>query len=133
MGLEVMPMVDGAPLSELVSRFEELQHFEPAGGYGGLIPEWFHYGPIGRYLMGQIESDSMWTRMDGVYVLGCQCGEVGCWPLVCRIEADGDSIRWHRFRQPHRPDRDYGGFGPFVFHAEQYREAVAAVAARLSV
>jgi hypothetical protein len=34
-------------------------------------------------------------------------------------QGTGDS-----FRQPHRPDWDYSGFGPFVFDRAQYDEAL---------
>jgi hypothetical protein len=73
------------PLPEMIASFEREHHFEPAGGYGGLIPEWFKYGPLDRYFLGDFDRDSYFARMDRVYLLGCQCGEVGCWPLIARI------------------------------------------------
>ena len=66
---------------------------------------------------------SVWQEMGGIYVLGCDCGEAGCWPLLCRVRLAGDTVIWDQFRQPHRPTRDYTQFGPFVFDAEQYRTA----------
>ena len=42
-----------------------------------------------------------------------------------RPEIDGDQVSWHSFRQPHRPDRDYSGFGPFRFDAAAYRAALS--------
>ena len=44
--LSITPVVDGTLLSEIVAAFEREQHFEPAGGYGGLIPEWFRFGAL---------------------------------------------------------------------------------------
>jgi hypothetical protein len=123
--LSITPVIDGTPLPEIVAAFEHEQHFEPAGGYSGLIPEWFKYGPLDKYFLGDFENDSYFARMNRVYLLGCQCGEVGCWPLIARIRTEGDSVVWDSFEQPHRRDRDYSGFGPFVFDAEQYREAIA--------
>jgi len=123
----VMPLVDGTLLSEMIAAFEREQHFEPAGGYGGLIPEWFKYGPLDRYFLGDFESDSYFARMGRVYLLGCQCGEVGCWPLLARIRVGDESVTWDSFQQPHRKERDYSGFGSVVFDAQQYREAVAAL------
>jgi hypothetical protein len=125
--LSITPVVDGTPLPEIVAAFERDEHFEPAGGYGGLIPEWFKYGALDKYFLGDFEKDSYFARMNRVYLLGCQCGEVGCWPLLARIRAEGESVVWDSFEQPHRKDRDYSGFGPFIFDAEQYREAVAAL------
>jgi hypothetical protein len=121
----VMPVVDEILLSEMISAFEREQHFEPAGGYGGLIPEWFKHGALDRYFLGDFEKDSYFARLERVYVLGCQCGEVGCWPLLARITVGEESVTWDSFQQPHRKERDYSGFGPLVFDAQQYREAVA--------
>jgi hypothetical protein len=125
--LAVTPVVDGIPLSEMIAAFEREQHFEPAGGYGGLIPEWFKYGPLERYFLGDFDKDSYFAPMDRVYLLGCHCGEVGCWPLMARIRANDESVTWDSFQQPHRKERDYTGFGSLVFDVEQYRETVAAL------
>jgi hypothetical protein len=118
----VTPSVDGSSLSEMVTVFEQQQGFEPAGSYGGLIPDWFNYGRLDQYFLGRGES-SFWAQ--GVYLLGCECGEVGCWPLQCQIRIDGNDVVWEQFSQPYRPERDYSSFGPFVFDGEQYRKAVA--------
>jgi hypothetical protein len=123
----VTPVVSGTPLPEMIAAFEREQHFEPAGGYGGLIPEWFEYGPLDRYFLGSFEKASYFARMGCVYLLGCECGEVGCWPLTACIRAGDESVTWDFFQQPHRKERDYAGLGSFVFDAKQYREAVAAL------
>jgi hypothetical protein len=63
--------------------------------------------------------------MKRIYLLGCgSCGEVGCWPLLARVEMGVEEVWWDSFEQPFRRQRDYSGFGPFVFAAKQYREAV---------
>jgi hypothetical protein len=123
----ITPAVNGTSLTDLISSFEREHHFDPSGGYGGLIPQWFEYGPLDRYFLGDFEQNSYFAKMGAVYLLGCQCGEVGCWPLMARIRAEGESVVWDSFEQPHRKDRDYSGFGPFVFDEEQYRGAVAAI------
>ena len=125
--LAVTPVVDGTPFPEMIESFEREHHFEPVGGYGGLIPERFKFGPLDRYFLGDFEKESYFARMDRVYLLGCQCGEVGCWPLTARIIARDEFVTWDCFQQPHRKERDYAGLGTFVFEAEQYREAVAAL------
>jgi hypothetical protein len=30
-------------------------------------------------------------------LLGCDCGEVGCWPLEARIIADAETVIWTGF------------------------------------
>ena len=125
----VEPVVNDTPLLKLTSNFEREQNFDVAGSYGGLIPEWFDYGPLDLYFLGDHSADSYFAGRAGIYVLACQCGEVGCWPLECRVRIEGDTVVWERFRQPFRPKRDYSPFGPFVFDASQYRHAVAALSA----
>lgn len=90
----VTPVLNGVPLIELVSRFEGEQRFQPAGGYGGLIPEFFNYGSLSSYFLADFGEDSYFRRLRGIYVLGCQCGEVGCWPLIARVGSDKKSIIW---------------------------------------
>jgi len=102
------------------------------GGYGGLIPQWFKYGPLERYFLADFEPNSYFAKMGIVYLFGGECGEVGCWPLTARISAGGESVTWDSFQQPHRSERDYSSFGPFVFEADQYRKAVAMLCAEFS-
>ena len=128
----VVPVIDGTPLTELISVFEGDRRYEPVGGYGGLVPAFFDYGPLDRYLMGHFHPDSNWARMGGIYVLGCDCGEVGCWPLLCRVWQDDDVMIWEQFRQPHRPEPDYSQFGPFTFDREQYGSALQTLQAQYS-
>ena len=95
--LSLTPVLNGTPLSELTLSFEREHAFEPAGGYGGLVPGWFSYGPLERYFLGE-SADEYFAK--GCYLLGCgDCGEVGCWPLQGRIRAKGDIVIWDSFSQ----------------------------------
>jgi hypothetical protein len=125
-------VVNGLSLSQAVLRFEQERRFLPAGGYGGLIPSWFNYDPLTNYFLGNFEPSSYFSAMARIYVLGCECGEVGCWPLVCKVNPMRDKIVWDSFQQPHRPERDYSTFGPFEFCEPQYRGAVADLERELS-
>jgi hypothetical protein len=62
-------------------------------------------------------------------LLGCECGEVGCWPLEARISRQGDTVVWSDFRQPYRENWDFSALGPFVFPAARYDAALAAITA----
>jgi len=65
-----------------------------------------------------------------VQVLGCECGEPGCWPLVCSITSEGDTIVWSGFSQPHRRSGSaagewrHDGLGPFRFDRSDYERAL---------
>ena len=59
------------------------------------------------------------------YVLMCECGEPGCWPLAARVTLSDQTVTWADFRQPHRPQWSYEGLGPFVFERGQYESALA--------
>src|SRR5687767_544224 len=62
-----------------------------AGAYAGLWPE-------------------LWADLPEQYgdgraaVLGCECGEPGCWPLRARITVAEYTVTWDDFVQPYRPD-----------------------------
>jgi hypothetical protein len=121
--VEVVPSVDGRPLVELIAAFEVRQGWAPAGGYGGLFPGVFRLGPAVAYWLGTHPGGSR------VIALGCECGELACWPLAVEVMTTAETVAWQNFEQPNRPERDYSGFGPFVFDREQYENAVATVEA----
>ncbi|MFC4335620.1 hypothetical protein [Salininema proteolyticum] len=117
---EVVPLIDGTPLTELVDAYEMSRSMRSAGNvYGGLIPAYFRYGPMDEHFLGEGFRSSA-----GTYLLGCECGEVGCRPLLGRISLKSAEVFWTDFVQPHRPERDYSGFGPFAFSRRQYRSAL---------
>lgn len=120
------PVLSGTPLPQLIALFEKEKAFEPSGGYAGIVPKNLRYGPLDRYFMG-LSDDPLFAK--DLYLLGCTCGEVGCWPLRGRISKRGNIMVWDSFRQPHRPQRDYSEFGPFVFEVEPYERAVRDAAA----
>ena len=123
---EVVPVIDGVPLTERVVRYESESRMEPTGEdqYGGLIPAFSGFEPAADHYLGRSLPDG-----DGkVVLLGCSCGEWGCWPLLARVVVGDDAVEWRDFEQPHRPVRDYAGFGPFVFERRAYEAAVSDVA-----
>jgi hypothetical protein len=89
----IIPCIDGVLLPSLVEKFE-LHHgmTDPAGGYGGLIPEYFRYGPIAKYFLGESADPLFSSRPERIYLLGCQCGEVGCWPRTARVTTRGQKV-----------------------------------------
>jgi hypothetical protein len=65
------------------------------------------------------------NKDEEIYALGCECGEVGCWPLMTSVTRLGTSYQWSAFHQPYRPQRSYEGFGPFTFEQHQYEKRAA--------
>lgn len=126
---EIVPMVNGCSLIDLVADFETSRGWELAGDYSGLVPASFRFGDLTRYYLGR--AARQWPEPGRAWLLGCDCGEVGCWPLDARIEVTDDLVMWQDFQQPHRPERDYRSFGPFVFGRKEYDRAVADAVAAL--
>jgi hypothetical protein len=121
----ITPAIDGIALTALVTDFEHANGYsDPAGGYGGIIPAYFSYGPLDCYFRGKGGNQGESDRDSEIYVLACDCGEVGCWPLMASVVATERGYRWEGFRQPHRPNRDYSAFGPFEFERQQYEHEV---------
>ncbi|MFG3350159.1 hypothetical protein ACGF1Z_34490 [Streptomyces sp. NPDC048018] len=82
--LVVVPHIDGAPLTELIDEYEIAAGMQPAGdAYGGLIPEFFRFGPMQDHFLG-LSTSAMGPKIP---VLGCECGEWGAgrsWPASPR-------------------------------------------------
>jgi hypothetical protein len=49
--MRVVPVVDHDDLTDLVADYEVAQGHEPSGGYGGIVPAWFRYGPLVSYYL----------------------------------------------------------------------------------
>lgn len=92
-----------------------------AGSYVGLPPK-RSFCPPHVYSAIYYDHDCL----DGkVAILGCGCGEVGCWPFRVRVTLREDAVIWSDFEQPHRREWRYDELGPFVFDRTQYLSALS--------
>ncbi|GAA4238338.1 hypothetical protein GCM10022254_53870 [Actinomadura meridiana] len=126
---EIVPILDGRSLLDLIDRFEIDSGMKPAGGaYGGLIPAYLRHKSFDEHFLGApFPGLSPKTA-----VLSCECGEVGCWPLMTRIIPTGSLVVWDAFEQIYRETRDYTKFGPFLFDRTQYDQALQALCAQIT-
>ncbi|NGM50428.1 hypothetical protein G5B46_12485 [Caulobacter sp. 602-2] len=118
----VVPWIDGVSLIDFVAAFEREQGFDKLSSEerGGLIPEYFRFGPLDRHYLGRGD----WpTGDDGTVLLGCQCGEWACDPFYARIEVEGDVVRWSAFGR-YAGDEGYAGLAPIAFARDAYEEAL---------
>jgi hypothetical protein len=72
-----------------------------------------------------------WTG-DRVPVLEYPCGEIGCWPFLVRVKADGELIIWDSFMQPHRSEHkppiwNYEALQPLHFDKRQYESELSRI------
>jgi hypothetical protein len=126
--------VDGRDLADVIAEVERPHaeaegHPGMEGGYSGLPPSWLDEGLRAHYLGGP-ESHLASGPRDKTVLIGCPCGEPGCWPLMAQVEVTGQEVRWSDFEQPHRRGRwSYDDFGPLVFDRRQYEAALDAAGA----
>jgi len=50
--LAIVPVLNGLRLTELIEDVEQHHFYEPSGGYAGLVPSHFDFGPLDDYFMG---------------------------------------------------------------------------------
>jgi hypothetical protein len=129
----VEPVVDGRSFKNLLAEIEgpfAAAEGSPqlAGKYEGL---WVNYvAPPSRHFLGE-PSHPVYTVDGKTTILDCECGQPGCWPLLCNIAATADQVVWSDFEQPHRRGRHeqrawvYSAFGPFVFVRAEIESALA--------
>lgn len=126
-GTEVRILVNGERL-EVLAREVEL---ESAAAEGNLKLAG-SYAPL---TLSDIRSDrrhflaapvAQWFEDGDTVLMGCPCGEWGCWPLTARVDVEPSTVRWHGFRNGHR-DWDLGALGPFEFDRVQYEAAIAEI------
>ena len=121
----IHPVINDVPLRELAREVEHpaaLADGQPdlAGSYDGLFADDDVRWPSRHYLG---EPALSWFEDGDTVLLGCDCGEWGCWPLTAKVEIVGGVVRWSGFRQGHR-DWDLAALGPFEFDLGQYEEAL---------
>jgi hypothetical protein len=120
----VTPHVDGTSLVELARRVElgpasKSGETGLAGAYAGLVVpadgRWQHW-----YLDDQ---PLAWFGDGDSCLLGCTCGDAGCWPLTATVTLTAHLVTWASFRTGHR-SWDLHALGPFAFDRDQYQTAL---------
>ena len=121
-------LIDDKPLAKIMKAYEmpmatKEGHPDLAGGYHAIEV----LSSLEKYYLGKDKAD--WgDEKNKTALLGCECGAVGCWPLLCKISLQGNEVIWSEFEQPHRDDDwDYSAFEGFVFEKQQYLKAIDAM------
>ena len=70
-----------------------------------------------------------WFGDGDTVLLGCECGEWGCWPLTTSVDVGSSQVVWRGFRQGHR-SWDLSALGPFTFDRSQYESALTSIPLR---
>jgi hypothetical protein len=128
--------VNGRPLVELVGEVERpFAEREGSPGIAGAYAplELRVFESVGDHFHGVPGSDLVCGPRDKTVLLGCDCGEPGCWPLMARVEVDPHTVTWDGFTQPHRDERwSYDAMPVLTFEREQYEEALAGLRTALA-
>ncbi|MEC0129145.1 hypothetical protein [Paenibacillus pabuli] len=120
--------INNENLIEIIKRYEV--QFDPkiAGNYDGLNINF--YKDIDEHFFGELNENDLFNYDGKTQILGCDCGEPGCWPLLIKISVSDEIIVWSDFEQPYRNEDSAGGYWdysnlkPFVFHRKQYEEQI---------
>jgi hypothetical protein len=121
--------IDGEPL-EAIARRAELPSARAnrqerlAGAYSGLTRLEAVRLPS-RYFL---SDPALSAGSDETVLLGCDCGDWGCWPLFAKVDVSESTVTWQAFRNGHRPAWDLSGLGPFEFERGQYESALRTTA-----
>ncbi len=121
--------VDGRDLADIVREVElpyaEAEgHRDIAGSYVGLRPGQLS-GPLTAHFMGAAGSDLACGPRSKTVLLGCDCGEAGCWPLMAEVTVDDRTVTWRAFEQPHRRSKwSYEALDELRFDRSDYEAAL---------
>lgn len=118
--------VDGVALEEHARRAElgsarADRQESLAGAYSGLTSLDDVCWPSRHFLGAPVLSA---TGGDETVLLGCDCGDWGCWPLSATVRVAAATVTWREFRNEHRPAWDLSRLGPFQFDRDQYESAL---------
>jgi hypothetical protein len=122
--------IDQVDLIKIARRYEKKfdeckKNKKLAGAYGYITkPD----NPL-KYFLGQDIDDNYYE--DKTRVLECDCGNYGCWPLICRIKEENDTVTWSDFENVHRSERVpengiwvYNTDFKFEFNKYEYIESI---------
>jgi len=119
-------LINAVSLAKRAEDFE-LPRYRLKSGYAGLPVA--DLASVRTYFLG---SPAPHGGHEGrLQLLGCGCGESGCWPLTCRMCVGPTVVTWSDFLQPFRAKGSaggywgYDGFGPFSFDRRQYEQALS--------
>lgn len=124
----LVPHLGGVPLPNVVREAElpfARRGAEPdlAGRYAGLPKDKVCW-PSRHYLGEPVFS---WFGDGDTVLLGCVCGDWGCWPFTAIVTVAEDTVTWSGYRTGHR-DWDYRELRDITFDRLQYEEALRATA-----
>ena len=124
---EVIPVVGGASLPEVIHAYEHAAGLtpRPLSDSGGLVPEHYGFGPAREHWFGLREFSK--HAPGEIPVLGCSCGEWGCWPTYATVVFDDETVTWREFSNLDSA-LPLAQFGPLVFRREDYENAVSLLA-----
>lgn len=121
-------LIDGVSLAQVIGAIEKpyaSAEGSPnlAGGYAGLARRALPPDLTTHFLGG--ERSHLFCGPPGKTVLlGCECGEPACWPLMAHVHVADVQMTWTAFEQPHRRDRWLYEGTRFVFDSAQYEAAL---------
>lgn len=123
----IVPYLSGVPLAELLRGVElpaarRRGHASLAGDYAGLTGDAVRWP--GRHYLG--EPHESLSGRDSV-LLGCTCGDTGCWPFSAVVHLGEDTVVWTDYAHGFL-DADYCELREFTFDRAQYEDAVRATA-----
>jgi hypothetical protein len=113
--------VDGSLLQDQIRPYE--QPFADAEGQPALAGQ--YVGLVKRGLSAKqflSRPSQTWFGDGDTILLGCNCGDAGCWPLTAHVEV-GPRVVWRNFRTGHRK-WDLSAFGPFEFDRAKYETSL---------
>ncbi len=125
----VVPRVNGEAMPDLLRRIEAPfaraeGSRDLAGNYAGLVADEDVRWPSRHSLE---EPALSWFGDGDTVLLGCTCGERGCWPFTARVTVGHGTVTWSGLRTGHRA-WDYSALRDLVFAQQQYQAAVRATA-----
>ncbi|WP_105255233.1 hypothetical protein [Pseudoalteromonas sp. T1lg75] len=109
-------LIDGTPLLELVTQFE--QRFDP------------HIGGAYRAALSLDDiSKRMLENKATLMPLACDCGQWECWYLLTQVYCTDDYVCWKHWHNPYRDAQstqhwDYREFDVFTFDKTQYQAEI---------
>jgi hypothetical protein len=131
--------INNENLIDILKDYEKQFGENNPGKYDGICIYYFDDIDIIKHFMGEADKKNILNYTGKTQILGCTCGEPGCWPFLIKINISGNVIIWNEYEQPFRSKKrcgekywNYSNLKALKFNRVEYENKLKNISAEIN-